>query len=245
MQTISFFFTIFGMLFYRLFLGGFLLAGISDKEFSYLREKMVLEQIKGRGIKDPRVLQAFYKVPRERFVPEDQKPYAYDDTPLPIGYGQTISQPYVVAYMTEKVRPKKEDRALEIGTGSGYQAAILAELVKEVYTIEIIPPLCERAKKTLQDLGYKNIWVYCKDGYEGLPDKAPFDIIILTAAPPKEVPPPLIKQLAKGGRLIAPVGKFFQELILIEKDSQGKIHKKSLIPVRFVPMKGKVEKEKR
>jgi len=211
-------------------------------KFEEKRKSMVKNQITRRGVRDPKVLTAMNKVPREKFVPFGVKNSAYEDNPLPIGYEQTISQPYIVAYMTEALRLKKSDRVLEIGTGSGYQAAILGEIVKEVYTIEIVPPLGKRAKKLLKGLGYKNIHVKIGDGYHGWKEHAPFDAIILTAAPPK-VPRPLIEQLSEGGRLIAPVGRFFQELVLITK-RKGKTITNSLIPVRFVPMTGTAQDKK-
>ncbi len=209
-------------------------------EYAELRNRMVVEQIASRGVSDPRVLAAMRKVPRHEFVPEEYRDLAYRDTPLPIGYGQTISQPYIVAYMTEQLHIGKEDTVLEIGTGSGYQAAVLAELASEVYTIEIIPELAERAKKTLRRLGYNNVHVRIGDGYKGWPEHAPFDAIILTAAPPR-VPQPLLDQLKEGGRLIAPVGEDYQELVLIRKEN-GEILRENLIPVRFVPMTGEAQK---
>ncbi|HHM24105.1 MAG TPA: protein-L-isoaspartate(D-aspartate) O-methyltransferase [Bacteroidetes bacterium] len=209
-------------------------------EYAELRNRMVVEQIASRGVSDPRVLAAMRKVPRHEFVPEEYRDLAYRDTPLPIGYGQTISQPYIVAYMTEQLHIGKEDTVLEIGTGSGYQAAVLAELASEVYTIEIIPELAERAKKTLRRLGYNNVHVRIGDGYKGWPEHAPFDAIILAAAPPR-VPQPLLDQLKEGGRLIAPVGEDYQELVLIRKEN-GEILRENLIPVRFVPMTGEAQK---
>lgn len=215
--------------------------GLKKKEsFAKMRSEMVEFQLKRRGISDPKVLRAMSKVERERFVPESLKNRAYDDGPLPIGEGQTISQPYIVAYMTEQLNLKGDERVLEIGTGSGYQAAILAEIVKEVYSIEIIETLSKRAEKLLSELGYKNIKLKCGDGYFGWKEYAPFDAIIITAAPPK-IPEPLIEQLKVGGRLIAPVGDTYQELVLITKTEKG-IIKESLIPVVFVPMRGEIEK---
>jgi len=208
--------------------------------YAELRNRMVVEQIAARGVSDPEVLAAMRKVPRHEFVPEEYRDMAYRDTPLPIGHGQTISQPYIVAYMTEQLALSPKDKVLEIGTGSGYQAAVLAELVSEVFTIEIIPELAEQARKTLQRLGYKNVHVRVGDGYQGWPEHAPFDAIILTAAPPK-VPQPLLDQLKDGGRLIAPVGENYQELVLIEKQG-SKLVRKNLIPVRFVPMTGEAQK---
>ena len=212
-----------------------------DDETQKSRYRMVEDQIQARGVSDQRVLAAMRDVPRHKFVPETQVRYAYDDTPLPIGYGQTISQPYIVAYMTEMLELKENERVLEIGTGSGYQAAVLSELVKEVYSIEIIEPLCAKADSVLSALVYANVHVRCGDGYAGWPEKAPFDAVIITAAP-VEIPQPLLDQLGPGGRLIAPVGKFFQQLVLLTKSEKGKYDRKELIPVRFVPMTGQAQK---
>jgi protein-L-isoaspartate(D-aspartate) O-methyltransferase len=206
------------------------------------RIRMVEQQIHRRGIRDERVLDAVRKVPRHRFVPAEVAPYAYDDEPLPIGYGQTISQPYIVAYMTEVLRLKGGEKVLEIGTGSGYQAAILAEIVKELYTIEIVKPLADRARTTLDSLGYANIHFLCGDGYSGWPSAAPFDAVIVTAAP-ADVPLPLFEQLKEGGRLLLPVGELWQELVVVTKRN-GKMEKHSLIPVRFVPMTGRASPRK-
>ncbi|MCM8773359.1 MAG: protein-L-isoaspartate(D-aspartate) O-methyltransferase [Candidatus Omnitrophica bacterium] len=202
--------------------------------FYILRERMVKEQIIKRRIKDDRVIKAMLKVPRHKFVPLKWQNFSYDDTPLPIGYQQTISQPYIVALMTELLELKGKERVLEIGTGSGYQTAILAELSKEVYTIEILEPLAFKAKKVLKELGYNNIHVKIGDGFLGWQEYAPFDGIIVTCAP-KEVPPPLLEQLAEGGRLVIPVGEHFQNLKLILK-REGKVLTTDIIPVRFVPM---------
>lgn len=195
---------------------------------------MVESQIKARGIKDPRVLDAMVRVKRHLFVPSEIRRFAYDDSPLPIGLGQTISQPYIVALMTELLAPKKTERILEIGTGSGYQAAILAELAKEVYTIEIFEPLARQSEELLKELNYKNIKVKFGDGFIGWPEFSPFDAIIVTCAPEK-IPPPLLEQLAQGGRLVIPVGKQRQELKLLRKTKAG-IIETNIIPVRFVPM---------
>ena len=196
---------------------------------------MVQQQLKPRGIKDERVLAAMAKVPREEFVSADQRRDAYEDGPLPIGYDQTISQPYIVAFMTEQLRPKATDRVLEIGTGSGYQAAILAELVADVYTIEIVGSLAKTAEATLQRLGYKNVHLKVGDGYQGWPEEAPFDAIIVTCAPDK-VPQPLVDQLKDGGRMVIPVGeRFAQQLYLFEKKN-GQLKESATLPVRFVPM---------
>jgi len=205
-----------------------------DIDFNFLRERMVETQIKKRGIKDKRVLEAMLKVERHKFVGESQKPFAYEDRPLPIGYGQTISQPYIVALMTELLELKGKEKVLEIGTGSGYQAAILAELAKEAYTIEIIEELARQAEKRLSDLGYKNIKVKVGDGYLGWPEFSPFDAIVVTCAP-EEIPPALIEQLKEEGKMVIPVGDFFQELKLVTK-KEGKVLVKSITPVSFVPM---------
>jgi protein-L-isoaspartate(D-aspartate) O-methyltransferase len=205
------------------------------------RERMVREQIEARGVKDERLLAALLRVPRHELVPAEVRDYAYEDRPLPIGFGQTISQPYVVAYMTEQLRLSGHERVLEVGTGSGYQAAVLAELAKEVYTIEIVPELGERARADLARLGYKNVEVRVGDGYRGWPEHAPFDAIIVTAAP-DHVPQPLVDQLAVGGRMVLPVGTWEQELRLIERDAQGVRHE-HLIDVRFVPMRGEAEEK--
>jgi protein-L-isoaspartate(D-aspartate) O-methyltransferase len=201
---------------------------------------MVMSQIAARDIRDARVLAAMREVPRHRFVPIDQRDRAYLDHPLPIGLGQTISQPYIVAAMTQLLRPEATDRVLEIGTGSGYQAAVVSRLVAKVYSIEIVPELAERAAKTLSELGYTNIEVSTGDGYRGMPDKAPFDGILVTAAP-EEIPAPLIEQLAVGGRMLIPVGDFFQELTVVEKTESG-IRTRSVFPVRFVPMTGEADR---
>ncbi|HOP60856.1 MAG TPA: protein-L-isoaspartate(D-aspartate) O-methyltransferase [Candidatus Saccharicenans sp.] len=206
----------------------------SNSNYEQARRNMVEYQIKARGIKDKRVLSAMLKVPRHLFVPEEMKDLAYRDEPLPIGYSQTISQPYIVAYMTEALKLRPEDKVLEIGTGSGYQTAILAELVREVYTIEIIPELSQRAEETLKSLGYTNIEFLIGDGSRGWPEKAPFDAILVSAAP-AEVPPALVDQLQINGRLILPVGTDSQELVLIKKTKKG-LEKTSLIGVRFVPL---------
>jgi protein-L-isoaspartate(D-aspartate) O-methyltransferase len=204
-------------------------------DFAALRQRMVEQQLKPRGIKDERVVAAMAKVSREEFVPMDARSDAYEDGPLPIGYDQTISQPYIVAFMTEQLRLKPSDRVLEIGSGSGYQAAILAELVAEVYTIEIVEQLAKSAEATLQRLGYKNVHVKVGDGYKGLAEEAPFDAVIVTCAPEK-VPQPLVDQLKDGGRMVIPVGeRFAQQLYLLEKKN-GQLKESITLPVRFVPM---------
>jgi len=202
---------------------------------------MVKEQIIKRGIKDKRVIEAMRKVRRHEFVPEEYRHLAYSDQPLPIGYEQTISQPYIVALMTELLNLKGNEKVLEIGTGSGYQAAILAELTKEVYTIEILEPLAISAKNRLKKLGYENVKVRCGDGYKGWPEHAPFDGIIVTCAP-EHIPDPLVEQLKVGGRMVIPVGKYLQELVLITKTEHG-IEKRSVAPVAFVPMRGEAEQQ--
>ncbi len=195
---------------------------------------MLDRQLRGRGITDPRTLRAMASVAREKFVPPELRARAYDDRPLPIGYGQTISQPYIVALMTEQIQPKPGQRVLEIGTGSGYQAAVLSELVAEVYSIEIVRPLAQRAEGLLRELGYKNVHVKAGDGYKGWPEHAPFDAIIVTAAP-DHVPKPLIEQLREGGRMIIPVGESAaQNLYLLEK-RDGQVKQTAVIPVKFVP----------
>jgi protein-L-isoaspartate(D-aspartate) O-methyltransferase len=207
-----------------------------ESEYARDRDRMVLEQLVDRGIKDRRVIKAMQKVERHRFVPEEYRSVAYGDHPLPIGYEQTISQPYVVAFMTEVLQLKPTDRVLEIGTGSGYQAAILAEICDSVFTIEIVPELAHRAKNLLEQLGYKNIQVKHGDGYQGWPEKAPFDAIIVTCSPTK-IPQPLKSQLKEGGRMVIPVGypETGQELYLIRKENERLIEK-AVLPVRFVPM---------
>jgi protein-L-isoaspartate(D-aspartate) O-methyltransferase len=195
---------------------------------------MVEDQIERRGITDPAVLAAMRAVPRHRFVPPDQASAAYDDRALPIGFGQTISQPYVVAYMTQALQLAPAHRVLEVGTGSGYQSAILAEIVKDVQTMEIVPELAARARELLAELGYSNVHVRSGDAYAGLPELAPFDRIIVTAAP-DHVPQPLIDQLAVGGRMIVPVGGSRQQLVLVTKDAD-EIHSERLLDVVFVPL---------
>ena len=206
-------------------------------KYQVLREKMVRDQIVSRGISDQLTLKAMRKVPRHLFVPAEYVSRAYNDSPLPIGYGQTISQPFIVAYMTEVVKPTSYKKALEIGTGSGYQAAVLAEIVKQVYSIEIVPELAKESAALLGKLGYENISCKYGDGYQGWKEHAPFDIIVVTAAAP-EIPQPLIDQLAENGRLVIPVGppSSIQELILVEKKN-GKTVEKRLTLVRFVPFR--------
>ena len=213
--------------------------GCSQNTDSYENQRkiMVEDQIKRRGVKDVGVLKAVQKVEREKFVPEKYRDLAYSDNPLPIGHQQTISQPYIVAYMTEHLQILKSHNVLEIGTGSGYQAAILAELAHHVFTIEIIPKLAESAEKVLMELGYENITVRTGDGYKGWPEEAPFDRIMVTAAP-NEIPEKLVEQLAPNGRMILPVGGsiFAQYLWLVQKDKEGIVTKEKILAVRFVPM---------
>jgi protein-L-isoaspartate(D-aspartate) O-methyltransferase len=212
-----------------------------ESEFVRLRGRMVEVQLRGRDIEDVNVLAAMTKVPRHEFVPPDLTAYAYDDRALPLKLGQTISQPYIVAYMTQLLRLKGTESVLEIGTGSGYQAAVLAELVKEVYTIEILPELGRQAAAVLSRLGYGNIHFRIGDGYAGWAEYAPFDGIIVTAAP-GNIPPPLIEQLKVGGRIVCPVGELDQDLIVLEKGEKG-ITRRTTIPVRFVPMTGKAREK--
>lgn len=214
----------------------------SSSEFEVERQKMVQEQLKPRGIHDERVLTAMAKVPREAFVPDNMRAQSYADSALPIGHDQTISQPFIVAYMTEQLRLQPTDRVLEIGTGSGYQAAVLAELAKDVYTIEIIEPLAKEASARLAQLGYNNAHVKIGDGYQGWPEVAPFDAIIVTCAPDK-VPQPLTQQLKEGGRMIIPVGSGLdQQLFLLEK-KEGQMAQRAILPVRFVQMAGEAAKK--
>ncbi len=211
-------------------------ASARESEYLRLREHMVREQLEGRDIKDARVLAAMLKIPRHRFVPDEISCSAYQDSPLPIMHSQTISQPYIVGYMTQMLQLQGQERVLEVGTGSGYQTAILAELALDVYTIEILPELAARARWTLHSLGYSNIHTQCSDGYSGWIEAAPFDRIIVTAAP-EITPQPLIEQLAAGGRMVIPVGRSDQQLVVVEKGERG-ITQRLSIPVRFVPMTG-------
>jgi protein-L-isoaspartate(D-aspartate) O-methyltransferase len=211
-----------------------------EARYAAARKKMLEQQLAGAGrdITNRRVLEVMGTVPRHEFMPENMRREAYEDYPLPIGHGQTISQPYIVAFMTEQLQPKPTDKVLEIGTGSGYQAAVLAGLVKEVYTIEIVEPLAKQAQATLARLGFKNVKVKAGDGYLGWPEAGPFDAIIVTCAPEK-IPEALAKQLKEGGRMIIPVGpSHHQELYLLTKE-QGQMRQKSVLAVRFVPMTGK------
>ncbi len=210
---------------------------LDESSFARQRKRMVEEQIAYRGVKDKRVLEAMESVPRHVFIPEETRSYSYYDQPVPIGFGQTISQPYIVAFMTELLQAGSDDVVLEVGTGSGYQAAILARLVKRVYTIEIVNDLGKEAQNRLKTLGYDNVEVMIGDGYKGWPEHAPFDAIIVTAAA-EHIPQPLIDQLKPGGRMVIPVGRVYavQDLMLITKDASSKVIKESIIPVRFVPL---------
>jgi protein-L-isoaspartate(D-aspartate) O-methyltransferase len=210
-------------------------AKASSASYASKREQMVERQIRARGIEERRIIDALLKVERHLFVPPRYAGSAYDDRPLPIGYGQTISNPFVVAYMTQSLEPAKSDKVLEIGTGSGYQAAILAELCNTVYTIEIVPALATRAQELLQRLGYQNIHVKTGDGYEGWSEHAPYDAIIVTCAPTR-IPQPLKQQLKEGGRMIIPVGsKYVQDLVFLRKTG-GTLKEERVLPVLFVPM---------
>jgi protein-L-isoaspartate(D-aspartate) O-methyltransferase len=195
---------------------------------------MVAEQMRARDIKDPRVLDVMGRVPRHLFVPEASRSMAYGDYPLPIGFGQTISQPYIVAFMTQALQVAPDHRVLEIGTGSGYQAAVLAQLARDVYTIEIVEPLAESARRTLDSLGYTNVHVKAGNGYEGWPEHAPYDRVMVTAAP-EQIPQPLVDQLREGGLMAIPVGRFDQELRILRKTASG-LETLDTLPVRFVPM---------
>lgn len=215
----------------------------SEKRLALARAAMVEEQIRARGVNDLRVLEALRAVPRHQFVSPDLSHLAYTDRPLPIGLGQTISQPYIVALMTELVRPRRGGRALDVGTGSGYQAAVLAEMGMEVYGIEILCPLADSARERLAVLGYSSVEVRCGDGYAGWPEHAPFDSIVVAAAAP-QLPQPLIDQLAPGGRLVIPIGDDSQRLMVYEKAADGKVRGFSAESVIFVPMTGEVRAPK-
>ncbi|MGD2079901.1 MAG: protein-L-isoaspartate(D-aspartate) O-methyltransferase [Nitrospirota bacterium] len=218
-------------------------AACAEDTYDKERRRMVAEDIRGRGVESEKVVEAMGDVPRELFVPSKYRDSAYADNPLPIGEGQTISQPYVVALMTEALELRPSDRVLEIGTGSGYQAAVLAEIAGEVYTVEIRETLARSAEERLKKLGYRNVRVKYADGYFGWPEHAPFDAIIITAAV-NHIPPPLIKQLREGGRLILPLGRttFYQTLTLATKLEGGEMRLLQMSPVRFVPMVGEAQK---
>jgi len=209
----------------------------AETDFDSVRLQMVRDQILARGVNNRQILDAMGSVPRHRFVLDGYVHYAYTDTPLPIGFGQTISQPYIVALMTELAAPAPTDRVLEVGTGSGYQAAVISTLVDHVFTIEIVPGLGLRAEQVLADLGYRNVTVRVGDGYAGWAEEGPFDIILVTAAP-EEIPPALVEQLAVGGRMVVPVGPVYgnQDLLLLKKHADGTVTEDRIIPVRFVPM---------
>jgi protein-L-isoaspartate(D-aspartate) O-methyltransferase len=214
---------------------------LENQDYQAQRDFMVRSQIEARGVRDNLVLNAMRKVPRHLFVPVDVRKNAYDDNPLYIGFGQTISQPYIVAFMTELLNPRPNFRVLEVGTGSGYQTAILAEIVNEIYSIEIVPELKECADSIFKELGYANIVTRCSDGYFGWPDQALFDGILVTAAPEK-APEPLLQQLKNGGRLVLPVGDLFQNIEIYTRVGE-QVKKERNISVRFVPMTGRAENE--
>lgn len=218
-------------------------AADSADSFAAQRREMVAEQIAapGREVKDARVLRAMGSVPRHEFIPADSRVRAYADRPLPIGFGQTISQPFIVAFMTEQLAPQPTHRVLEIGTGSGYQAAVLSGLVADVYTIEIVEPLARRAAADLDRLGYRNVHVRAGDGYRGWPGAAPFDSIIVTCAP-DHVPAPLVAQLKEGGRMVIPVGGFGSQRLHILEKVNGRLEERAVLPVSFVPMTGEAER---
>ena len=213
-----------------------------DRDFESARRRMLDEQIVARGVSDPRVLAALLAVPRHELVPPAERSYAYEDRPLPLGEGQTISRPYIVAVMTELLALDGSERVLEVGTGSGYQAAVLSGLVREVYTIEIVPELARRAAADLARLGYANVHVREGDGYRGWPEEAPFDAIVVTAAP-DHVPEPLVAQLAVGGRMVVPVGGLIQDLVLVRREADG-VRLEHGLGVRFVPMTGEAERRR-
>ena len=219
------------------------LAGNDERYFAAERHRMVQDQLAApsRGITNVRVLAAMARVPRHEFVPAELRNRSYEDGALPIGHDQTISQPFVVAFMTEKLEPQPTDKVLEIGTGSGYQAAVLAELVAEVYTIEIIEPLAQRAEADLRRLGYTNIHVRAGDGYQGWPEAAPFDSVIVTCAP-EAIPRPLIAQLKDGGRMIIPVGPTWEQQLILLRKQGNELVTRDVLPVRFVPMTGESER---
>ncbi|MBX3423180.1 MAG: protein-L-isoaspartate(D-aspartate) O-methyltransferase [Pirellulaceae bacterium] len=216
-------------------------AADDARHFARRREAMVRYQLRQRGISNQQVLQSMRTVPRHLFVPAELVDAAYEDRPLPIGFEQTISQPYIVGLMTELVQPQPQHRALEIGTGSGYQAAVLAELVDQVYGIEIVPALADQAAQRLVQLGYDNVTVRYADGYRGWPEQAPFDIIIVAAAP-TEIPQPLLDQLAPGGKMVIPIGGASQDLRLVERLADGELRERQVAGVRFVPMTGEAQR---
>lgn len=213
----------------------------TQPDFDDLRQRMVTGQLAGRDITNRQALRVMGSVPRHEFVSEAQRSMAYSDRPLPIGHDQTISQPYIVAFMTQALNPRTNDVVLEIGTGSGYQAAILSGLVKTVYSMEIVEPLAQRASADLKRLSFTNVHVRASDGYRGWPEMAPFDAIIVTCAP-DHIPQPLVAQLKEGGRMIIPVGPTYNQSLYLLKKTDGKVHRESVLPVRFVPMTGRAEK---
>lgn len=213
----------------------------SEADFAAGREEMVQHQIKRRGILDERLLNALRLIPRHLFIPEEYRHAAYDDTPVPIGFHQTISQPYIVAFMVEMLHLEGHEKVLEIGTGSGYETAVLAHLCKSVLSIEIIPELATRASQLLRALGYGNSHIRCGDGYAGWPEESPFEGIIVSAAP-SQIPEYLVDQMSPRGRMILPLGVFDQTLLYVYKDEEGKIHREQSLSVKFVPMTGLVEK---
>jgi len=213
----------------------------TDDAFADERHRMVQQQLAVRDVREPRVLQAMRKVPRHLFVSEEVRSQAYSDGPLPIGYKQTISQPYIVGLMTQLAEPDKSSIALDVGTGSGYQAAVLSLLCKKVYSIEIVEPLAKEARERLDKLGYDNVTVRHGDGYQGWPEKAPFDLILVAAAP-DHVPQALVDQLTPGGHLVIPVGRYYQNLLVIEKKADGTVKRRKVASVAFVPMTGDAQK---
>lgn len=219
-------------------------AWLPAEDFAQARRKMVEEQLRSRGVMDARVLAAMEAVPRHLFVPDGERARAYSDSPLPIGAGQTISQPYIVALMTSLLDVQPGDRVLEVGTGSGYQAAVLSRLARQVYSVEILEHLANRARRTLETVGYNNVEVMIGDGYQGWPEEAPFDGIIVTAAPPR-IPEPLLRQLKTGGKLVIPVGEGYQDLEVLTKRPDGGFDRTKVLPVRFVPMTGQAQRERR
>lgn len=215
-------------------------APASADRLALARQEMVESQLRGRDITNARVLAAMQRVERHRFIGPVEQEEAYDDHPLPIGHGQTISQPYIVALMAQLADPKPTSRALEVGSGCGYQAAVLAELAGEVYGIEILEPLEAAAEQRLAELGYRNVMLRCGDGYRGWPEHAPYDCILVSAAA-EHVPQPLLDQLAPGGRLVIPVGAWYQNLLLIEKQPDGSLRRVNVAPVAFVPLTGEAQ----
>jgi len=213
-----------------------------DDDYSAPRAEMVNQQLRRRDIVDVRVLEAMGRVPRHLFVPDVYRSRAYGDHPLPIGHGQTISQPYIVALMTQLTQTRPTAKALDVGTGSGYQAAVLGKLIDRVYGIEILSELANIARTRLQNLSYENITLQCGDGYQGWPEHAPFDVIIVAAAP-NHIPQPLVDQLASGGRLVLPVGQYHQQLMVMEKKSDGSVSQENVAAVAFVPMTRKTDQQ--